>query len=57
MKRTEEDVAGQDFKRIWTKSFFIGLEIEKKSSELTNLLSPCSTSTQSRHDSEADPCV
>ena len=32
MKRKEEDVAGQDFKRIWTKSFFIGLEVEKKTS-------------------------
>ncbi|ORX35170.1 putative polynucleotide adenylyltransferase [Kockovaella imperatae] len=33
MKRTEEDVKGQEFKRIWTKSFFIGLEIEKKSKD------------------------
>jgi poly(A) polymerase len=33
MKRKEEDVVGQDFKKVYTKNFFIGLEIEKKPSE------------------------
>jgi poly(A) polymerase len=33
MQRTEEDMAGKDFKKVWTKSFFVGLEIEKKPSE------------------------
>lgn len=33
MKRTEADVKGEDSKKIYTKNFFIGLEIEKKQSE------------------------
>ena len=33
MKRKEEDVEGKDAKRVYTKNFFIGLEIEKRSSE------------------------
>lgn len=33
MKRKEEDFAGQDFKKVYTKNFFIGLDIEKKPSE------------------------
>ncbi|KIS00523.1 poly(A) polymerase, partial [Cryptococcus deuterogattii 2001/935-1] len=31
--RTEEDVEGKEHRKIYTKSFFIGLEIEKKSKE------------------------
>ncbi|KAK8844831.1 hypothetical protein IAR55_006681 [Kwoniella newhampshirensis] len=30
MNRKEEDVEGKDYKKIYTKNFFIGLEIEKK---------------------------
>ncbi|KAK1921134.1 putative polynucleotide adenylyltransferase [Papiliotrema laurentii] len=30
MKRKEEDFVGQDYKKVYTKNFFIGLEIEKK---------------------------
>lgn len=33
MKRKEEDFVGQDYKKVYTKSFFVGLEIEKKPSE------------------------
>ncbi len=33
MKRKEADFAGQDYKTVYTKNFFIGLEIEKKPSE------------------------
>jgi len=33
MKRTEGDVQGEEFKKVFTKNFFIGLEIEKKPSE------------------------
>lgn len=33
MKRTEADMEGKEYKKVWTKSFFVGLEIEKKSSE------------------------
>lgn len=32
MKRSEADLEGKEYKRIYTKNFFIGLEIEKKSS-------------------------
>lgn len=32
MQRKEEDFAGQDSKKVFTKNFFIGLEIEKKPS-------------------------
>jgi poly(A) polymerase Pap1 len=34
MKRKEEDFEGKEYKKIYTKNFFIGLEIEKKPSEL-----------------------
>ncbi|ORY26955.1 Poly(A) polymerase central domain-domain-containing protein [Naematelia encephala] len=30
MKRREEDVAGKEYKKVYTKNFFIGLEIEKR---------------------------
>ncbi|BEJ14520.1 hypothetical protein CspHIS471_0402870 [Cutaneotrichosporon sp. HIS471] len=30
MKRKEEDFVGQDYKMVYTKNFFIGLDIEKK---------------------------
>lgn len=33
MKRKEEDVEGKDAKRVYTKNFFIGLEIEKRSKD------------------------
>ena len=33
MKRTSVEVEGKDYKKIYTKNFFIGLEIEKKSSK------------------------
>ena len=33
MKRKEEDFAGQEYRKVYTKNFFIGLEIEKRSSE------------------------
>lgn len=33
MQRKEEDFVGQDYKKVYTKNFFVGLEIEKKSSE------------------------
>lgn len=33
MKRKEEDYKGQDYKKVYTKNFFIGLDIEKKPSE------------------------
>lgn len=33
MKRTEEDIVGKEYTKVWTKSFFVGLEIEKKPSE------------------------
>lgn len=36
MKRKEEDYVGQDVKRVWIKTFFVGLEIEKKSSEFVS---------------------
>lgn len=34
MRRTEEDMVGKEYKKVWTKSFFVGLEIEKKPSKL-----------------------
>jgi poly(A) polymerase len=34
MRRTEEDMVGKEYKKVWTKSFFVGLEIEKKPSTL-----------------------
>lgn len=47
MQRKEEDFAGQEYKMVYTKNFFVGLEIEKKPSELkwtgcnlTSLLTP-----------------
>ena len=33
MKRKEEDFVGQEYKKVYTKNFFVGLEIEKKPSE------------------------
>ncbi|RSH78028.1 polynucleotide adenylyltransferase [Apiotrichum porosum] len=30
MQRKEEDFAGQDYKKVYTKNFFIGLDIERK---------------------------
>lgn len=33
MQRKEEDFVGQDYKKVYTKNFFIGLEIEKKPSK------------------------
>jgi hypothetical protein len=33
MQRKEEDFVGQEYKKVFTKSFFIGLEIEKKPSK------------------------
>ncbi|KAL1407225.1 polynucleotide adenylyltransferase [Vanrija albida] len=30
MKRKEEDFVGKDYKKVYTKNFFIGLDIEKK---------------------------
>lgn len=33
MQRTEADCGKQEIKRVYTKSFFVGLDIEKKSSE------------------------
>lgn len=33
MKRKEEDFEGKEYKKVYTKNFFIGLEIEKKPSE------------------------
>lgn len=33
MKRKEEDLGEKEYKRVYTKNFFIGLEIEKKPSE------------------------
>ena len=33
MQRKEEDYVGQEYKKVYTKSFFIGLDIEKKPSE------------------------
>ncbi len=33
MKRKEEDMEGKEYKKVYTKSFFVGLEIEKKPSE------------------------
>lgn len=32
MQRKEEDFAGQDYKKVYTKNFFIGLDIERKPS-------------------------
>ncbi|WWD22616.1 hypothetical protein CI109_107109 [Kwoniella shandongensis] len=44
MNRKEEDVEGKDYKKIYTKNFFIGLEIEKKpkdgQSRVLNLFYP-----------------
>lgn len=34
MQRKEEDYVGQEYKKVYTKNFFIGLEIEKKPSKL-----------------------
>lgn len=34
MQRKEEDFVGQDYKKVYTKNFFVGLEIEKKPSAL-----------------------
>lgn len=33
MQRKEEDFEGKEYKKVYTKNFFIGLEIEKKPSE------------------------
>jgi poly(A) polymerase len=33
MQRKEEDFAGQEYEKVYTKSFFIGLDIEKKPSK------------------------
>ena len=33
MQRKEADFEGKEYKKVYTKNFFIGLEIEKKSSE------------------------
>lgn len=33
MKRKDEDFVDKDHKKVYTKNFFIGLEIEKKPSE------------------------
>lgn len=32
MKRKEEDYVGKEYRKVYTKNFFIGLEIEKRSS-------------------------
>lgn len=32
MRRKESDMEGKEYKKVWTKSFFVGLEIEKKPS-------------------------
>jgi poly(A) polymerase len=37
MKRKEEDFVNKEYKKIYTKNFFIGLEIEKKPSESLNI--------------------
>jgi len=34
MSRKDEDFKDKDHKRVYTKNFFIGLEIEKKPSKL-----------------------
>lgn len=41
MKRKEEDFAGQDYKMVYTKNFFIGLDIEKKPSESSLRVTCC----------------
>jgi poly(A) polymerase len=33
MQRNEEDFQGKEYNKVYTKNFFIGLEIEKKPSE------------------------
>lgn len=33
MQRTEDDCGKEEIKRIYTKSFFVGLDIEKQKSE------------------------
>lgn len=33
MKRKEEDFQGKEYKKVYTKDFFIGLDIEKKPSK------------------------
>lgn len=47
MKRKEEDVAGRDYKKVYTKNFFIGLEIEKKPSK-SGFRTPCRRCSCSR---------
>ncbi len=36
MKRTDAELEGKEYKKIYMKNFFIGLEIEKKPSEWMN---------------------
>ncbi|KAI9633303.1 putative polynucleotide adenylyltransferase [Dioszegia hungarica] len=45
MRRKESDMEGKEYKKVWTKSFFVGLEIEKKpkdasQSRILNLFYP-----------------
>lgn len=38
MQRKEEDYPGKEYKKVYTKNFFVGLEIEKKPSQSRLLL-------------------